>query len=247
MIVIWKGGKIELLLGMIVGLVIYGIFFFFFFFIVNKLTADIEVSFVLDKDMMRIDDTPVHACIREALSNTLIHTQYDESGSIVVEKRDNYFKFANPENMRISVEDALKGGQSDPRNPIIHRMFSNLGYGERAGSRLSMINAIWIEKGWVKPKIYEKFNPSRIILELYTKGDSKYLKNYTSVYPKTASETTSITTPKNYTNNSKKLNKVQIEIIEILKDNPKIILKELNQLIGGITPHGIKWNIKILK
>ena len=36
---------------------------------------------------MRIDDTPVHACIREALSNCLIHTQLDESGSIVVEKK----------------------------------------------------------------------------------------------------------------------------------------------------------------
>ena len=40
--------------------------------------------------------------------------------------------------MRIPIEDALKGGQSDPRNPILHKMFSHLGYGERAGSGLPM-------------------------------------------------------------------------------------------------------------
>ena len=61
-------------------------------------------------------------------------------------KRVNYFKFANPGNMRISIEDALKGGQSDPRNPILHKMFSYLGYGERAGSGLPMINNVWKEK-----------------------------------------------------------------------------------------------------
>ena len=48
---------------------------------------------------MRIEDTVVHKCIREALSNSLIHAQYDESESIVIEKGENYFKFANPGNM----------------------------------------------------------------------------------------------------------------------------------------------------
>ena len=37
----------------------------FFNKIVNRLTADIEVPFVLDKDMMRIDDTNVHKSVRE--------------------------------------------------------------------------------------------------------------------------------------------------------------------------------------
>lgn len=212
----------------------------FFEKIVNKLTADIEIPFSLDKDLMRIDDTPVHACIREALSNCLIHAQYDESGSVVVEKRENYFKFANPGNMRIPIEDALQGGQSDPRNPILHKMFSYLGYGERAGSGLPMINNIWKEKGWIFPKIEEKFNPNRTTLELYMKKDSNYTKSYTNNYTK------------NYINNYKNnyfndLNKVQIEIIELIKENPTITIKELSQIIGDITLDGIKWNIKKLK
>ena len=58
----------------------------FFEKIVNKLTADLEIPFQLDNDLMRIEDTVVHKSIREALSNSLIHAQYDESGSIVIEK-----------------------------------------------------------------------------------------------------------------------------------------------------------------
>lgn len=42
--------------------------------------------------------------------------------------------------MRIPIEDAFKGGESDSRNPILHQMFSYLGYGERAGSGLFNIN-----------------------------------------------------------------------------------------------------------
>lgn len=37
----------------------------FFTKIVNRLTSDIEVPFAVDKDMMRIDETEVHQCVRE--------------------------------------------------------------------------------------------------------------------------------------------------------------------------------------
>ncbi len=205
----------------------------FFEKIVNKLTSDIEVPFELDKDLMRIDDTVVHKCIREALSNCLIHAQFDESGSIVVEKRQNYFKFANPGNMRVPIDEAFKGGQSDPRNPLLHKMFSYLGYGERAGSGLSMINDIWKEKGWIVPRIEETFHPNRTTLILYTKEDSN---NYTNNYTK------------NYTNNyPNKINNTQLKIIEIIKGNPTITAKELTESIPNITLAGVKWNLKKMK
>ena len=89
--------------------------------------------------------------VREALTNSLVHFQIDESGSIVVEKGEKYFKFANPGNMRVPIEDAWKGGQSDPRNPVLHKIFSYLGYGERAGSGLSKIKTVWKEKDWIAP------------------------------------------------------------------------------------------------
>ena len=209
----------------------------FFEKIVNKLTSDLEIPFELDKDLMRIEDTVVHKCIREALSNCLIHAQYDESGSIVVERGEDYFKFANPGSMRIPIDEAFKGGQSDPRNPLIHKMFSYLGYGERAGSGLSMINDVWKNKGWKMPKIQETFNPNRTTLILFTKEDSEnYTKNYTKNYTN------------NYTNNySNKTQKTQKQIIDIIKEKPTITAKELSAIIGNITLSGIKWNLKKMK
>ena len=212
----------------------------FFEKIVNRLTADLEIPFELDNNLMRIEDTTIHKCIREALSNSLIHTQYDESGSIVIEKGENYFKFANPGNMRIPVAEAFKGGQSDPRNPLLHKMFSYLGYGERAGSGLSMINDVWKEKGWVIPEIEETFNPNRTTLILYTKeNNSNHIDDYTENYTENYT--------KNYTNYPDNINNTQRKIIEIINENPTITTKELAQKIENITLSGIKWNLKKLK
>lgn len=213
----------------------------FFEKVVNKLTSDIELPFELDKDLMRINDTVVHKCIREALSNCLIHAQFDNSGSIVIEKRENYFKFANPGNMRIPIVEAFKGGQSDPRNPLLHKMFSYLGYGERAGSGLSMINDIWKEKGWIVPQINETFNPNRTTLILYTKGSkNNYVNNYSDSY--------SNNYPNNYLNNyPNQINNTQLKIIEIIKENPTITIKNLTEAIQNITLSGVKWNLKKMK
>ena len=202
----------------------------FFEKIVNRLTADIEVPFALDKDLTRIDDTPVHACIREALSNCLIHTQYDESGSIVVEKRENYFKFANPGCMRIPIEDALKGGQSDPRNPILHKMFSHLGYGERAGSGLPMINNVWKEKGWILPEIKESFNPNRTTLILITKSQNPLINP-------------PISQP---INPPIDLSETQQKIISIILQNSTIKIDEIANILE-LKSNTIKKNMKQLK
>ena len=210
----------------------------FFEKIINKLTTDIKVPFALDKDLMRIDDTPVHICIREALSNCLIHTQYDESGSIMIEKSENCFKFANPGNMRVSIEDALKGGQSDPRNPILHKMFSYLGYGERAGSGLPMINNVWKENGWVLPKIKESFNPNRTTLILITKSQNPPINP-----PINPLINPLINPPINPPMN---LNETQQNIISILLQNRKIKIDEITNILG-LKSNTIKKNIKQLK
>ena len=39
----------------------------FFSKVVNRLTADIPTPFALDKELMRIDDTDVHKCVRERI------------------------------------------------------------------------------------------------------------------------------------------------------------------------------------
>lgn len=202
----------------------------FFEKIVNRLTSDIEIPYALDKNLMTIENTDVHKSIREALTNSLIHFQLDETGSILIEKRKNYYKFANPGLMRVSIKNAFKGGQSDPRNPILHRMFSLLGFGERAGSGLSLIDTTWKENNWISPSIEEGHNPDRTTLILITKKD--YAKNYTNNYTK------------NYTNI---LNDTQIAIIELISKNPRITAKQISKEISNLSIPGVKWNLEKLK
>lgn len=128
------------------------------------------------------------------------------------------------------IDIVMEGGRSDPRNAILHQMFSYLGFGERAGSGLYMISTVWKSKNWIKPEIKDELNPNRTILLLYMKKDSS---NYTNNYPK------------NYTNNYP--NNTQLKIIDIIKDNPTITAKELAEKIKNISLAGIKWNLKKMK
>ena len=170
--------------------------------------------------------------LESGLANSLIHADYSESGSIIIEKGENYFKFSNPGNLRIPIDIVMEGGRSDPRNAILHQMFSYLGFGERAGSGLYMISTVWKSKNWIKPQIKEELNPNRTILTLYMKKDKIYTNNY----------------PNNYTNNyTNKLNKIQLQIIEIIKENPTITAKEISMKIGNRGLPAIKWNLKQLK
>ncbi len=131
------------------------------------------------------------------------------------------------------VDIVMEGGRSDPRNAILHQMFSYLGFGERAGSGLYMISTVWKSKNWIKPEIKDELNPNRTILLLYMKKDSS---NYTNNYPK------------NYTNNyPNQINNTQLKIINLIKANSTITAKELAENIDNITLAGVKWNLKKMK
>lgn len=123
----------------------------------------------------------------------------------------------------------MQGGRSDARNAILHQMFSYLGYGERAGSGLYKICNTWKNKNWIKPEMSEELNPNRIILTLYMKKDKN---NYPNNYPN------------NYYN---QLNKIQIKILEIIKDNPTISVRRISEIIDEIKYDAIRWNIAELK
>lgn len=144
-----------------------GNIFDFYFKIINKITDNLNVPF-RTVNGIRQEDTRVHEAVREAVANALIHADYRLSRGIVIEKGKTYFKFSNPGNLRITREEALKGGISDPRNENIFKMFNLLGIGERAGSGLENIQLAWREQEWLAPDLEELYDPDRIVLTLRT-------------------------------------------------------------------------------
>lgn len=131
-----------------------------------KLTADLKVPFALNGAERR-DETPVHIALREALANVLVHADFSDRASILVVKRPDMFGFRNPGLMRVPVDLALKGGESDCRNRTLHQMFRLVGVGEQAGSGVPKILQGWETQHWNPPKLHEKSEPyDQTLLEL---------------------------------------------------------------------------------
>lgn len=137
----------------------------FFRKVYQKLTVDLKVPFQLH-DGQRIEDTPVHEALREALANTLIHADFTGRVSLLVVKRPDMFGFRNPGLMRVPLADAIKGGTSDCRNRRLQTMFQQVGYGDHAGSGLPKIFHNWAGQHWRRPVLYELREPEQTLMEL---------------------------------------------------------------------------------
>lgn len=142
-----------------------GNLFDFFFRVNTKLTRDLKIPFRLD-GISRIDDTPVHKALREALANCLVNTDFFIPRGIVIRKEADRIVLENPGYIRTGKDQMLKGGISDPRNKALMKMFNMIGIGERAGSGVPDIFSVWKSQGWVPPTVEEQYNPDRTMLTL---------------------------------------------------------------------------------
>ena len=142
-----------------------GNLFDFFFRVYSKLVKDLKIPFKLE-GITRIDDTPVHKAVREALANCLMNTDFFVPRGIVIRKDAEKIVLENPGYIRTGKEQMLKGGISDPRNKALMKMFNIIGIGERAGSGVPDIYDVWERQGWKQPVIEEQYNPDRTSLTL---------------------------------------------------------------------------------
>ncbi len=155
--------------------------FDFVFKVVPKLTADLKVPFVL-KGMSRIDDTPLHKILREAVTNTCVHADFYGRRGLVVQKKVDGFVFSNPGSMRVAKRVAVEGGVSDPRNGVMLKIFSLVDYGERAGSGLSSIMFVWEHVFHAAAKIEEEMGVERVVLTLNKDGHEQDVNAMLELY-----------------------------------------------------------------
>lgn len=192
----------------------------FYFRVYNKLIQDIKVPFKMNGGD-RIDDTPIHKALREALANCLINADYYGRQGIVIIKDREKITFSNPGNFRIDIEEAKSGGVSDPRNNTLIKMFNLIDIGERSGSGIPKILVAWTNQGWEMPKLIETLEPDRVTLTLNIKSES-------SDAPENAPETV-----KNAPENApEKLTETERAIIEIIENNNEITYNELAQRLS---------------
>ena len=91
--------------------------------------------------------------VREATVNMLANADFYGRRGVVVQKRADGFRFANPGSMRVSLTEAIQDSASDPRNGVMMKMLAMVKYGERAGSGLQGIFKTWQSVYHCAPKL----------------------------------------------------------------------------------------------
>ena len=215
----------------------------------RRMQQGLKVPFVL-KGNQRVDDTPIHKLLREAITNAVVHADFYGRQGLVIQKSEYGYKLSNPGSVRISISEAINGGISDPRNGIMLKMFSLIDFGERAGSGLNGICKVW-EKVYHTPVLLEETHNNgvdRTILTLSTGGNEQDINAMLALYGASNDEIVLDTTQKTMedtTNTAQKDNSTTQKTIEntnstTQKDNSttqktKIILtdgqKEIIELI----------------
>lgn len=137
----------------------------FYFRVYNKIIKDVKIPFRMEGGD-RIDDTPVHKALREALANCLVNADFYGVRGVVIKKEVDKLVLENPGYIRTGKGQMRLGGISDPRNKTLLKMFNLINIGERAGSGVPNIFNVWEDQGWVEPVIEEQFAPDRTILTL---------------------------------------------------------------------------------
>ncbi|MBR0090432.1 MAG: putative DNA binding domain-containing protein [Lachnospiraceae bacterium] len=147
-----------------------GNLFDFYFRVYSKLVRDVKIPFKLE-GITRVDDTPVHKALREALANCLVNTDFFVPRGVVIRKEQDEIIMENPGYVRLGKDQMLRGGISDPRNKALMKMFNLIGIGERAGSGVPDIFAVWEAQGWKQPVVEETFGVDRTTLTLPLVGE----------------------------------------------------------------------------
>ena len=85
---------------------------------------------------------------------------------MIIKKEKEKLVLENPGYIRIGKKQMRMGGESDPRNKALMKMFNLINIGERAGSGVPNIFNVWEDENWEEPEIIEEFDPDRTILVL---------------------------------------------------------------------------------
>jgi len=137
----------------------------FYFRVYNKVIKELKVPFKMVGGT-RIDDTPMHKAIREALANCLTNADFFGTCGVVIKLENHRLTLENPGYIRLGKKQMRIGGRSDPRNKALMKMFNLIDIGERAGSGVPGIFNVWRDEGLEEPIIEEKYNPDRTSLIL---------------------------------------------------------------------------------
>lgn len=134
--------------------------FDFLLIVRDKLSATVKEPFTLDEgSQARLPiKRDLEESLREALVNSLMHAYYDADSPIKITAFPDYYEFKNPGNMRVTVDEFIKGNTSITRNPTIATLLRKIGFSEKAGSGGQKIFDVAARHNFISPIIQTPFD-----------------------------------------------------------------------------------------
>lgn len=198
-----------------------GNLFDFFYKVTNRIDDDVAVPFVNRREGVRVDRVDVHDALSEAVANALVHANHYGKRGIVIVKHGKKITISNPGTIRITKEEFYAGGNSDPRNPNLLKMFGFVNVGERAGSGVDKIMTAWKNQNWETPVYDISLRSERVTLQLEV-GQVVFIPGAADLRSDEPQKTILI---------SSEIGKEQ-RIVEYIKAHGSITMKQATELCG---------------
>lgn len=140
--------------------------FDFLLIVMDKISATVKDPFILDDNSKtRLPfKKDLEESLREALINSLMHAYYDADFPIKITALPDYYEFSNPGNMRVTIDEFIKGNSSITRNPTISTLLRKIGFSEKAGSGGQKIFDVAAKHNLILPTIKSPFDSTTIII-----------------------------------------------------------------------------------
>ncbi len=191
-----------------------------FFDIYERLSQKVDVPFSIQQGIR--NDDPAHLqAIREALVNLLIHTDYFSNGNARIRVFVDRFEFFNPGALPKKIELILKEDFSQPRNPILAKIFRFVKFSENIGSGFHKMFQGWKKQYNTAPIVEGDFDSYKITFPFNNRVD------------KTTNKTT---------NKEERIP----EMLELLGNNPSLSIMEIAEKLQ-ITPYKVQYSLNKLK
>lgn len=206
--------------------------FDFFSMVYPKITVDFKKPFMTDGPY-RVEETPKHLAVREAIANCLVNTDFYQKWGVVIEKYPEKIVLSNPGTILVGESQMLKGGVSDPRNKNVLKMFNLIGIGERAGSGVPDIFKVWREEKLDAPVIEEQSGrdgkPNRTQVTLPLVNTSIGAGSTTGEVESANSPIRQSSDP---ANNGEKLSNRQEQILSVMETDKEYSSADIGDMVG---------------
>ena len=125
-----------------------------FYKILPRLSIRVPNPFSLKPDNITRDENhPAFIAIREAFVNLLVHMDYFDRKGASIKVYDNRIEFLNGGALLFNEKLLEEGYISEPRNPLVMKIFRILNFAEETGVGIIKMRMHWQEAGFKPPAI----------------------------------------------------------------------------------------------